>query len=164
MFDFWQFYKGLFGRTDYSDNYWGQFPMGKFQFKNETLNLLKDNLQAKDEHSLRQTLGVIFYDGADEEYTELLLTLLEEDWHMLEEDIVLILQMIKDPRSINKLYELIIHPPFEDDLRSMSRKCILALKEINTPESIGKIRLLQNSDDEIIQYCANEALKNIQKD
>lgn len=28
MFDFWKFYKGLFSRDDYFDNYWDKFPEG----------------------------------------------------------------------------------------------------------------------------------------
>lgn len=162
MFDFWKFYKGLLNRQDYFDNYWKKFPPGRlFRFKAETLSLLKDSFSNKDTKGLSNTLAVIYRDGADNDFTDILLSLLDEKWHTSEEDIVSVLEIIKDPRSIDKLYEVAINVPDYDDMRALAKKCMWALSAINTPESIQKLKLLQGSDDQIIRENAIFQLEHV---
>lgn len=164
MFDFWKFYKGLLDRTDYFDNYWEQFPEGqRLKFKKETLSLLKENVKNKDQEGLETTLAVLFYDGADNDYTDILLQLLDEKWHISEEDIISILELIKDPKSIDKLYEFAIDFPDYDEMRAIAKKCIWALSAINTPEAIQKLKLLEKVDDPIIKENATFELGQILK-
>ncbi|WP_222594648.1 hypothetical protein, partial [Sphingobacterium faecium] len=128
MFDFWKFYKGLFSRDDYFDNYWDKFPEGQhLQFKKETLSLLKNNVTNKDEKGLANTLAVLCNDGADSDYTDILLQLLDEKWHISEEDIISVLELIKDPKSVNKLYEVALDVPDYDEMRAIAKKCIWSL-------------------------------------
>lgn len=160
MFDFSKFYQGLLNRTDYFNNYWDQFPIGrKKRYKTEVLSLLRENVKNKDEKGLSCTLSVAFFDGADRDYTGILLSLLEEEWHTLEEDIVEVLGLTKDPMCIKKLYELAINVPDYDDGRAMAKKCILALGAINTAESKEKLSLLKESDDPIIKQAAIDQLE-----
>jgi hypothetical protein len=162
MFDFSKFYHGLLNRTDYFNNYWEQFPIGRLmRYKKETLALLKENIKNKDEKGLSCTIAVIYNDGADRDYTEILLSLLEESWHMLEEDIVGILEIIKDPRSIDKLYALIIDIPDYDDMRALAKKCMWALSTIKTPQAREKLVLLQGSNDPIIKENATFQLEHV---
>lgn len=155
MFDFWKFYKGLLNRTDYFDNYWEQFPKGQLlRFKEETLSLLRDSVANKNEKGLANTLAVICNDGADRDYTDILLQLLDEKWHTSEEDIISVLELIKDPKSVNKLYEVAIDVPDYDDMRAIAKKCLWALSGINTPEAIQKIKMLEMADDLIIRENA----------
>jgi hypothetical protein len=162
MFDFWKFYKGLLNRVDYFDNYWDQFPQGRLlRFKTETLSLLRDNFSDKDAKGLSNTLAVIYNDGADRDFTSILLLLLDEKWHTSEEDIVGILEIIKDPKSIDKLYETAISVPDYDDMRALAKKCMWALSAINTPEAIQKLKLLQSSDDKIIKENATFQLEQV---
>jgi hypothetical protein len=162
MFDFWNFYKGLLNRTDYFDNYWEQFPKGGLlRFKSETLSLLKNNIEKRDSKGLSNTLAVIYNDGADHDYTSVLLSLLDEDWHTSEEDIIGILELIKDPKSINKLYDVAVNVPDYDDMRAVAKKCMWALSAINTPEAIEKLKLLQKSDDPIIKENATFQLAQL---
>lgn len=162
MFDFWKFYKGLLDRTDYFDNYWEQFPKGRLlRFKAETLSLLSENVKSLDAKGLSNTLAVIYNDGADDDYTAILLSLLDESWHTSEEDIVGILELIKDPKSIDKLYDVAVHVPDYDDMRALSKKCMWALSAINTPEAINKLELLQKSSDPIIKENATFQLEQV---
>jgi hypothetical protein len=157
MFDFNKFYAGLLIRSDYcsGDNYWDQFPEGQLlQFKGETLPLLKKNIRDRNVKGLESILAIIFYDGADRDYINILLSLLDEQWHNSVEDIVSILEIIKDPKSVDKLYELAINVPDYDDMRALAKKCMWALRAINTPEAIDKIKLLAALDDEIIKANA----------
>jgi hypothetical protein len=164
MFDFWKFYNGLLNRTDYFDNYWDQFPEGeRLQFKEETLSLLKENVANKNERGLANTLSVICNDGADGDYTDILLQLLDETWHVSEEDIVSVLELIKDPKSVDKLYEVALDVPDYDDMRAVAKKCIWALSAINTPEAVQKLKLLEKFDDPIIKENAAFELKQVLK-
>jgi hypothetical protein len=164
MFDFWKFYKGLFNRTDYFDNYWEQFPDGNcLQFKEQTLSLLKDNATNNDDKGLANTLAVLFYDGADTDYTDILLQLLDEKWHTSEEDIISMLELIKDPKSVDKLYKVALDVPDYDDMRAIAKKCIWALSAINTPEAVQKLKLLENVDDPIIKENAAFELEQLLK-
>ncbi len=163
MFDFQKFYTGLLARTDYFDNYWEQFPTGRFLFKDKTLPLLELNAAEKDAHGLSNTLAVICRDGADRDYTGVLLTLLDENWHRSEEDIVSVLEMIKDPDSADKLYEVAIHVPDYDDMRALAKKCMWALSAIGTPRAIEKLKMLQRSTDSIISENATFQLEQVVK-
>ncbi|MBY0536941.1 MAG: HEAT repeat domain-containing protein [Chitinophagaceae bacterium] len=164
MFDFWKFYKGLLNRTDYFDNYWEQFPDGQhLQFKKETLSLLKDNIANKDDKGLANTLAVMYNDGADNDYTDILLQLLDEKWHTSEEDIISVLELIKDPKSVDKLYEVALDVPDYDDMRAIAKKCMWALSAINTSEAIQKLKLLEKVDDPIIKENAAFELEQVLK-
>ncbi|MGQ8867867.1 HEAT repeat domain-containing protein [Myroides sp. TSA_177.3] len=164
MFDFWKFYKGLLDRTDYFDNYWEQFPSGQhLRFKEETFSLLKENVANKNEKGLAATLAIIYNDGADSDYTDILLHLLDEKWHIYEEDIVSILELIKDAKSVDKLYEVAINIPDYDEMRALAKKCMWALSAINTPEAIQKLELLQSYDDSIIKENATFQLEQVLK-
>jgi hypothetical protein len=164
MFDFQKFYNGLLHRTNFFDNYLDQFPEGRLKrYKTETLTLLKENIKNKDEKGLATTLGVIFLDGADEDYTDLLLSTLDEDWHKLKEDIISVLELTKDPKSIQRIYEAAINIPDYDDGRSVAKKCIWALGAINTASSKEKLKLLQMSDDPIIRKAATMELEHTTK-
>lgn len=162
MFDFWDFYKGLLARTDYFDKYWDKFPDGRLlRFKSETLFLLKKDVENRDSKGLFNTLAVIHNDGADSDYTDLLLSLLDEDWHSSEEDIVSLLELIKDPKSVDKLYDVAINIPEYDDMRALAKKCMWALSSINTSESVKKLILLKESNDPIIKENATFQLKEV---
>jgi hypothetical protein len=165
MFDFWKFYKGLLNRTSYFDNYWEQFPkVSRLQFKEETLSLLKDNVVNKNDKGLANTLAVICNDGADSDYTDILLQLLDEKWHISEEDIISVLELIKDPKSVNKLFEVALDVPDYDDMRAIAKKCMWALSAINTPEAIQKLKLLEKVDDPIIKENATFQLEQVLKE
>lgn len=162
MFDFWNFYKILSNRTDYFDNCWDQFPKGHLlRFKNETLSLLKDVIIKKDAVELSNVIAVIYNDGADRDYTDILLSLFDEKWHTSEEDIVSVLELIRDPASIDKLYEVAINVPDYDDMRALAKKCMWALSAINTPEALKKLKLLQKSDDKIIKENATFQINQV---
>lgn len=164
MFDFWKFYNGLLDRSNYFDNYWEQFPKGQhLQFKKETLSLLKDNIINKNEKELATTLAIICNDGADSDYTDILLKLLDEKWHISEEDIISVLELIKDPKSVDKLFEVAVDVPDYDDMRAIAKKCMWALSAINTPEAVEKLKQLEKVDDPIIKENATFQLEQVLK-
>lgn len=160
MFEFWKFYKKLLNGEIYFD----EFPQERLlRFKKETLSLLKENAKNEDQEGLETTLSVLFYDGADADYTDILLQLLDEKWHISEEDIISVLELIKDPKSVDKLYEVALDVPDYDDMRAIAKKCMWALSAVNTPEAIQKLKLLKKVDDPIIKENAIFQLEEVLK-
>ncbi|MBL7977136.1 MAG: HEAT repeat domain-containing protein [Bacteroidetes Order II. Incertae sedis bacterium] len=160
MFEFWKFYKKLLNGEIYFD----EFPQERLlRFKKETLSLLKENVKNEDQEGLETTLSVLFYDGADADYTDILLQLLDEKWHTSEEDIISVLELIKDPKSVDKLYEVALDVPDYDDMRAIAKKSIWALSAVNTPEAIQKLKLLEKVDDPIIKENATFQLEEVLK-
>lgn len=94
-----------------------------------------------------------------EKNVDFLCRLLAVEWHHKHEDIVRILQSIKSPNSIEYLFRTAL-TKFEylqhDNSYSLARKCMWALGDINTDESIEKLRLLAESEDEEIKGYAIE--------
>ena len=147
--------KILTGKVSISD----VFPQNRlFRYKKETLELLKEYVENRDGKSVSYLIAILYWDGADQDYTDLLLKLLDEDWHQSEEDIIEVLEIIKDPKSIDKLYEVAINIPDYDEMRAIAKKSIWALGAINTPEAIDKLNLLASMDDWIIKENAIDQL------
>ena len=132
-----------------------------FRFKSELFSLLNENIEKKDSWGIESTLAIMFWDGVDKDYLDILLSLLDQKWHYAQENIVSALEDIKDPRSIDKLYETAIHIPDDDEMRSLAIKCIQALWAINTPEAIEKLKLLQQSSDSILHENAKIYLEDL---
>ncbi|WP_374950993.1 HEAT repeat domain-containing protein [Mucilaginibacter sp.] len=159
-FDFDDFYDKLLKRKIYFD----KFPKGQLlRYKNKTLPLLKRSVMEKDQNGLSATLAVIYHDGGDSDYTDILLDLLDKKWHILIEDIVEVLGKIKDPETVNKLYEVAIDIPDWDEMRGLAKKCMWALNAIGTPEAIKKLEQLQSMDDWIIKENATFQLEKVIK-
>jgi len=94
-------------------------------------------------------------------FTTSLCELLLVNWHFKHEDIVSLLANIKDPNSVNYLYEatkLSLGYLEFDDTYQLARKCIKALAVIASNRAIDKLRLISNSDIEVIAGYAKKEL------
>lgn len=165
MIDFVDFYNGLLRGEEFTNkNYWEKFPKGRLlQFKEQTLYLLQENIRNKDENGLGATLTLLEVDGADKDYTVYLIKALNEDWHMEYEGIVEVLEIIKDPNSVDQLYDTAVNVPDYDEMCALAKKCMWALSAINTPEAVEKLRLLAKADDPIIKENAIFQLEKVLK-
>lgn len=91
------------------------------------------------------------------EYPALLMKLLEEDWHIEHEDIAWIFQKLKLPETVDCLYETTFKRFAYldyDEFYNLAVKCIWALGDIGTEKAIEKLKLLTQSDNEIIRKNA----------
>jgi hypothetical protein len=92
----------------------------------------------------------------------ILCELIEEDWHHSHEDIASIFQDCKTVMAIEPLYRTALRK-FDyldyDEAYALAVKCIWALGDIDTPESMEKIRLLISSDNPIIRKNAINQLR-----
>jgi len=101
-----------------------------------------------------------------EEFIEILCKLMKESWHFQHENIASIFQDMKSPKTIDCLYVAAL-TQFEylefDEAFALAVKCIWALGDINTPESKDKLRLLSQSENEIIRDNAINQLNRVIK-
>lgn len=100
-----------------------------------------------------------------EDYVDVLCKLMNETWNFQHENIAIIFQKIKSPKTIVCLYNAAL-TQFEyleyDEAFALAVKCIWALGDINTPESKDKLKLLAQSENEIIKENAiNQLNRNI---
>ena len=83
-------------------------------------------------------------------------------WHEKHEDIVFLLQKIRDSESVECLYQAIFLRPAYlkwDDNYSFERKCIHAIAKCGNQEAVNKLKLLVTSNNEIIRLCAERQLQ-----
>lgn len=126
-----------------------------FWYKDELINEIHVARNKKNDRLLEALLIVAAYDGVDSDFTQIFCRLLTENWHHSHEDIVMLLEEIKDPASVEILYETAIKIPSHDDGRSLAKKCIWALGTINTKSSREKLLLLKKLNDPVITWAVN---------
>lgn len=141
-------------------DYIKKIPNNKLLYSTEIISFIDKVRVNKNEHLLESVLLIARHDGLSYAYTPILCTLLQEDWHYSQEDVVMMLEEIKDPSSIEPLYKTAIAIPDFDDGRSLAKKCIWALGTIATTESIRRLTQLSHSEDEIIREIAFLELKS----
>jgi hypothetical protein len=129
---------------------------------NHVLQLLNEAYDKKDfsEVEYALLLGFIFKTFSDE-YVEMLCRLIQEDWHYKHEDIALVLQELRSPKSVDALYAAAFKKLdylSYDDSFALARKCIHALGDIRTENAKEKLKLLAQSDISIIREKAEKQL------
>ena len=135
-----------------------------FRYSDELINGLSVARHNRDAFLLEDIIGISLRDGADNRFTNILTELIKEDWHDRHHDIVTLFRKIKDPLSVDIIFETAINIADWDDRRGLARNCIWALGEINTQEAFEKLKLLATGDDRIIKEVASmelNQLKNI---
>jgi hypothetical protein len=122
------------------------------------LFLINSAYDRKNNEELEQAFLLGFSFGFTKDYVQILCLLLLEDWHCQHENIAMIFQLLKDPKSINCLYEG-IQLKFDylayNDSKTFIEKCAWALGDIKTPESKEKLMLLLDLNDPIITEAVN---------
>ncbi len=100
--------------------------------------------------------------GHSRKLTSVICTLLERDDHQGHEDLAETLQDLRDPISVDCLYDRALRPlPYLDynDSAALRRKCVWALHDIGTPEAVAKLKLL--AKDDIVATDAMERLVSL---
>lgn len=143
------------------DEFVHQYSNGRRIDKEYCLSLLEQAVKNKDDETVEEAIIVSStLNCFSTEFSGVLCRLLQCDWHDKHEDIARILQDLKDPSTVDCLYNAAqLH--FEylnyDDTYQFARKCIKALSAIGNKEAIEKLQLLAGSNiPEIKQYAVKE--------
>jgi len=127
------------------------FIINQSLYTNEIISAIEEISMDKKEIILEYLLNIAEQDGLNKSYTHIFCKLLEQDWHDWHEDIIMHLEIIKDPDSVDCIYNASFKTKEYDDGKSLAKKCIWALGAINTSKSYEKIELLTHSSNPIIK-------------
>jgi len=125
-------------------------------------DLLNNALATQDPDDVEYPmLFASIFDLYNQDLSDILCKLLLQDWHYKHEDIVSIMQGLKNPSTVDALY-LTAFKTYKyldyDEFFGLARKCTWALSDINTKEAIEKLKLLAQSDNPLIKSYAEKRL------
>jgi len=133
---------------------------------NHIRKLLEIAFEEKESDDINYLMYVVYaFNLVTDSYVDILIKLMYSSWHCTHEDIATIFQSFRFPQTVECLYETAL-TQFEyleyDEAFALAVKCIWALGDINTPESKDKLKLLAQSENEIIKENAiNQLNRNI---
>lgn len=147
MKTFQTFLTGFINWNHPLSEYFNDFQKKKKLYTHELLSKLEEAIILKDAVLIEYLVIIIFEDGPDKLFSKVLCKLLSEEWHYTHEDIVSLLEEIKDPETIECIYQATFREAGfdDDDVRPLTVKCLRALYAINTPEALEKIKLFSTS-------------------
>ncbi|OFY48754.1 MAG: hypothetical protein A2W85_12260 [Bacteroidetes bacterium GWF2_41_31] len=135
----------------------------KYRHLKPEINIILDRkIKTQDSQDLGFWILANYRLGFDNQDKEKLKIILIAKWHDIHEDLVDYVSEFKDEIFTEDLYKIAIdkgtYRKYDDELESTLRKCVHALKSINSPNSMAKLEFLINSGNENVKY----ALENYQ--
>lgn len=107
---------------------------------------------SRDDKALFEAMLQVFRDGPTRELVPTLCELVVEDWHEQHEDVVLVLQELRDARATEPLFRAATmrfdHLDRWNNLREFQRKCAWALADIGSNDARAYLGELSRLDDE----------------
>jgi hypothetical protein len=117
---------------------------------------------SRSDKALFEAMLRVFRDGPTRELVPALCELVLEDWHEQHEDVVLVLQELRDGRAAESLYRAASmrfdHLDRWNNLREFQRKCTWALADIGSEDARAYLRELAHVDDEELAGYAQRRL------
>ena len=151
----WFKIKGSFKKPLVFKVFFESIPEAQQVYKNEILKMFRYAIANQDGFRLEFCIGAAFRDGIDAAYKPFVKEVILEKWHNQHEDLVDIISFhLHDDIFTDALYEIAVNPEyrkFDDELESTLRKCVHALKAINTINSNTAIeRLVKSGNENVI--------------
>jgi hypothetical protein len=123
---------------------------------------LTEAIEARDEDAFELALDGVFRDElVARALIDLLVQALALPWHHSHEDLLSVLQDLKDPRSVDAVFEAaqVQHEYLDyDEFFGLARKCTWALADIGTPEARGRLEQLAASPNQLVAGYARKRL------
>lgn len=129
----------------------------------ELSEMLSFAYKQNSDSNVEISIYLIFkYEQINEKYLDVLNNLILCDWHEQHENIAMLLQRLKAPKSVDYLYAT-INQKYSyleyDDSYALAVKCIWALGDIGNEEAKEYLKKLLNSENEIIVENAKKQLE-----
>jgi hypothetical protein len=143
------------------DEFLRQYPVNPRTDESHIRLLLESALEKQEKDVVEFALILGFRFGFSKSCVPTLNKLLIESWHIKHEDITLALQKMKDPSSVDALYQAALshHAYLDyDDSQALAVKCIRALGDIGTDEARQKLELLAKHENTTIRERAAKVL------
>ncbi|HEY6252424.1 MAG TPA: hypothetical protein VI685_20915 [Candidatus Angelobacter sp.] len=125
------------------------------------LRALEQTLHTKRKADVECAMILWFHFGFPDNTGPILCKLILEDWHTQHENMAAAMQKLRDPRTVDCLYQTALarFPYLEyDEAHALAVKCLWALSDINTHEACEKLKLLTQSKNKIIRENAERLL------
>jgi hypothetical protein len=123
------------------------FTHGTKGFKGRLLKLIETKLLQHDPQDLGFYLSLAYWDGLDQDYKPVLKELILATWHDNHEDLVGYIEELGDDSFTEDIYTIATTPQpyrqYDDELEATLRKCVHALKAINSKGANEKLELLR---------------------
>lgn len=146
-------------------SFFDRIPHSAKKFKPEIHNLINNAIVHENKAQLRFALNIAYRDGIDNSYTKFIAQLLTATWHDEHEDLVntIYIDNLNDNIFADSLYKIATEPDlyrkYDDEMESTLRKCIHALKMINSEDAntyIEKLKNAKNSNIDIVLAIYNK--------
>lgn len=124
-------------------------------------DLLTHALEEHDADAVEMGVMLAYHFGLSTAFTDIFTHLLAEDWHIKHEDLAFALGKLKATQAIQPLYEAAqtTHDYLAyDDNEALASKCIRALEQIQSPESLQRLWQLAEHERDFIRIEARAAL------
>lgn len=131
------------------DSFFTQFPR-KGQPRDIVADLMRESIEQRDGEVLECLLYVPFAREWLDSQIQLRISLINEPWHILHEELVFDLAELRDPACLDAMMEAtrwIPHYMSYDDSRQFARKAIWAIGAIPGEKAAGMLRELSESPD-----------------
>jgi hypothetical protein len=121
--------------------------------------LLKIAVDKQSEEDLIKYLDIKKTKDIDYGQFDLIEKALSGKWHSQHEDIVntIYLENLKDDRFVEPILDIALDKetfrPYDDELESTLRKCVYALKSIDSEKSIAALKILKELSNENVEYA-----------
>jgi len=138
-------------------NIFDSIPDGKKKYKIQILEFFEEAIRNSDSKKLIFCIGASSRDGIDSDYINFYERVILADWHEEHEDIVDIIYQFKDNRFSSALKEIALNKSkyrkYDLELESTLRKCVHALKVIDSEQSNEILTDLRKRKNPNIEYA-----------
>ena len=138
-----------------------RFPVDLKTDRRYVLRVLEETLNTKRKDDVECAMILGFHFGFPADSGPVLCKLILEDWHTQHENLAAVMQKLKDPQTVDCLYQTALarFPYLEfDEAHALAVKCLWALSDINTDKAREKLKLLIESENKIIRENAERLL------
>jgi hypothetical protein len=130
---------------------------GTKRYKSELIKILETKISKQESEDLEFYLSLASRDGMDEAYKPILKQLVLAKWHDHHEDVVDYIREFKDDDFTDDLFTVAVTPApyrqYDDELEATLRKCVHALKAINSKKANERLEQLAASGNKNVQYA-----------
>ncbi|TDQ78323.1 hypothetical protein CLV99_2306 [Sphingobacterium yanglingense] len=120
---------------------------------------LKEAVESKNEQRLMQCIDYRRSDSFDNDCYEYIEKALVGTWHSRHEDLVdtIYLERLTDDRFVDPILNIALNQEqfrwYDDELEATLRKCVHALKTINTEKSNQALKQLEDLNNDNVKYA-----------
>ncbi len=132
-------------------------PHGTERYKSQLIKILETKISKQESQDLGFYLAIASRDGMDEAYKPILKQLVLAKWHDDHDDVVDYIREFRDDDFTDDLFTVAVTPEpyrqYDDELEATLRKCVHALKAINSKKANERLQQLSALGNQNVQFA-----------